>query len=133
MRWHHRNSCDGRSPSDEERLVKECEAFLTGRLAGFVSSSSLPLWLVLNVFAHGTWQEIAEMGDGRRGSAVTFLVDEILGVAENPDVLIDLQRSSLVPLELDALVSGSPSSRDTRELVTRVLDAVRSFRNSTQR
>jgi len=91
------------------------------------------MWVWLNSFAHGTRQDIAAVGDGRRGWPLSYLAAVVLEAAEDDRTLRALQSSALIPLELQMLGSGHEAHPEAHEFVTRMARAIRSYRESTQR
>lgn len=91
------------------------------------------MWVWLNLFAHGTREEIAALGDGRQGWTLKYLTEEILAVAEDDDSLRTLQTAALIPLELEMLAFAAGARPGARELVSGVIGAIRSYRHDTQR
>jgi len=98
----------------ERELVDECEAFVSGRYLQYLNGDrrSVPEWAWLNVLAHGGEGDIRALAVGRppRSSlhdatwrcALVFLAREVLSeVTRRGGTLLDLQRSILVPLELE--------------------------------
>jgi len=134
MWWRHRQSLQGRR-TDGERLVSESEEFLKGRLVDHVLGGwhEVPVWVWLNTFAHGTREEVAALGDGRRGSTLRYLAEEILAVAEDDADLRTLQSFALIPLELHMLASGDGVRPEAGELASGVIGAICSYRQNTQR
>jgi hypothetical protein len=97
----------------ERELVDECEAFVSGRYVQDLDGDrrSVPEWAWLNILAHsgeGDIRAIAVGGpptnalhDATWRSALVFLAQEVLSeMTRRGGTLLDLQRSTLVPLEL---------------------------------
>ncbi len=90
-------------------LVGECEAFLAGRLAERIEqrAESVPVWAWTNLLAHGSRQDLCSErrrfrvigGQWREGRS--FLVAELLDLADEFGPLTEIQRTVLVPLELE--------------------------------
>ena len=100
-----------RSASGSE-LLAECEAFLTGRLAEMVlrRDGYAPVWTWTNLLAHGTEVEVRQeydadqrpsgtVEDGWR-AARSYLAGQVLELAGRLGSLGEVQRTVLVPLEL---------------------------------
>ena len=134
MWWRRRQSPQG-SLTDRERLVRESEEFLQGCLVDRVLGGwdEVPVWVWLNTFAHGTREAVAALGDGRRGSTLRYLAEDILAVAEDDDELRTLQSCALIPLELHMLASGNGARPEAGELASGVIGAIRSYRQNTER
>lgn len=131
-----------RSRAWEREFVAECEAFLSGHYAQCLADENrpVPVWAWLNVLAHGSEDDLTALAASdppARGSqgasawrgALGFLAQELMSQATRRGCSLgDLQRSTLVPLELDfaggrgrgsASTSGEPS-----KLVSSVLSAL---------
>jgi hypothetical protein len=123
----------------ERALVAECEAFLLGRSAQYLDSQNLPVpvWAWLNRLTHGDTQDIAALADGDwepspRFSATSvwpqalaFLAQELMSQATRQGrPLAELQRSTLVAIELDLAGSKAPAALKPSSLVTMVLKAL---------
>jgi hypothetical protein len=136
-----RRRCTRRSiPDRADDLVRECEALLGGDYLTFLDHQDrwTPSWALVNALAHSGPQELARWAAGdvpeelagmdpaagwRR--LVVFLAEEILSRASAAGVTLDeLQRSTLIPLELD-LLRGARPEPDTGRLATMVMAAVR--------
>lgn len=102
----------GRSASGTE-LLTECEAFLTGRLAELVLDRDgyAPVWMWTNLLAHGSEADIRgeHAADRRMSGAVedgwlaarSYLAGQVLELSSRFGSLAEVQRTGLVPLELD--------------------------------
>lgn len=108
MRTLRRRTLRTRRSSNE--LVADCEAFLTGRYAERVveRGGTVPVWAWTNLLAHGREtdlrSEIAKT-DGQNSdrwrAARAYLATELLDGARRGRSLADVQRTVLVPLELE--------------------------------
>ena len=121
----------------EHHLVSECEAFLTGRYAPNLDAEHLPIpaWAWLNTLAHGGPEQITAQTlaldvhtwfDPRRAweEALSYLAHEVLSLVEQGScTLEEIQRSSLVPVELE-LAAVHPWDWEPSEVVHMVLDAL---------
>ena len=101
--------------AEERALVGECEAFLSGHYAQYLDGENLgvPDWAWLNVLAHGTPDDIRALASGEPAwaissdtsvwhDALSFLAQELTDQATRQGrALAGLQRSTLVPLELE--------------------------------
>jgi hypothetical protein len=83
----------------------------------------VPAWARINELAHADWDHLAGVADRtestRRSAwdgAIRFLAAELLSAAASPAGLLQLQRSGLIPLELDML-TGGPTLATPTELV----------------
>ncbi len=124
----------------ERGLVAECEAFLTGHFALYLGQQSrlVPPWAWLNTLAHGSEDDITALATGNPQppgptspatalwhEALAFLAHELMGqVTRRGLPLAELQRSTLVPLELELAGRRVPVSTKPGELVARVLRAL---------
>lgn len=145
--WH-RTEADGdrvRWP-DGRQLVRECEAFMSGRLAEEMelARQPVPSWAWINMLAHGSPRQLRLMAGGalvdqfveaeawERG--LSFLAREVLAVVEQYRCGIeDVQHQVLVPLELE--MTDDPSWVETGPslLVVRVVAALAHYRGRTPR
>jgi len=108
-------------------VVNDAAALLSGRMAGcWGPGDAIPAWVRINVLAHGDWDQLrslVDQGGFARGSgwdaALGFLAAELVIVAGDPEGLLTLQRSTLIPLELDML-AREPTYVTPVELVQRV-------------
>ena len=99
----------------EEEFVAECEVFLSGHYAQWLAEENrtVPVWAWLNVLAHGSDDDITALATGEPPSrrsqsacvwqqALAFLAQELTSQATRRGYsLADIQRSTLVPLELE--------------------------------
>jgi len=113
--------------AEERVLVAECEAFLSGHYAQFLDGSNLrvPDWAWLNVLAHGSQDDIRALAIGEPAwrissetsvwhEALSFLAQELISQATRQGrALAVLQRSTLVPLELELAGRRGPSMGPT--------------------
>ena len=134
-----------RSPEDPVttlagELTLECEALLAGRYSDYLCSHGrpAPAWSWVNALAHRSASELTSLtcGSGRRGVDVTpdaqqwrqalaFLAEDVLHQVERGDVtLVQLQRSRLVPLELE-LCRNPDRCADPGQLAGLVMAVVR--------
>ncbi len=114
---------------EAEELAAETEAMLSGRLADRWSGDRAPGWVWLNTLAHADWAGLTDIADGSlRGQrsawdgALMFLAGELLASAGSPGALRDLQRTELVPLELELLAGATPPPATPGGLVSLVRD-----------
>ena len=106
--------------AEERALVVECEAFFSGHHAQYLEDKNLrvPDWAWLNVLAHGSQDDIATLATGHSphsssGSsiwhqAVAFLAQELMSRTSQEGSLAQLQRSMLVPSELNLVGQRAP-------------------------
>jgi hypothetical protein len=118
-------------------LVTECDVYLSGRYAEYLETRNRPIpdWAWLSVLAHAPPEQLRALVaqdphcDGRPTrttvwwQAVGFLAGEILSRQDSDQILDELRRSVLVPLELTSLAAGRPLQRP-RQLVRMVLCAL---------
>ncbi len=135
----------GRRRDWEDELGDECEAFLTGDYATYLAARNrpVPVWVCLNVLAHGDHDAVTAVAAGApRGDAsphtaawqraLAYLAQEVLSETTRRGCSLgDLQRSTLVPLELEL------AGRDTRflgptQLVSTVLTVLAEHPTSRQ-
>ena len=118
----------------EHELVTECEAYLSGRYAEYLGEAKrpVPVWAWLNVLAHGSEEDVAALAAGEPHpsislwhQALAFLAQELMNqAARRGRRLADLQRSTLVPLELELAGKGAQSPVELARFVSRVLSAL---------
>jgi hypothetical protein len=132
-----------RSRTWERELVAECEEFLFGRYAQYLrgQNRAVPTWAWLNLLAHGNEQDITTLavsGSPRPSSsdivwqeALAFLAQELMSEATRRGLpLVSLQRSTLVPLELEFAGRRGPVDAQPVEFVSSVLRALTQHRTS---
>jgi hypothetical protein len=135
MWWHKGDgTASNDPPTESERLVQECEAFLEGHWANALDAFGQPIpplaWL--NLLAHGSIRDITAASHWSASHSVVDMTARILRVASSEEVLRELQWEALVPLELELLGSKEAASLDTQMLQRSVLDAVESFRHESE-
>ena len=126
------------SPDTELGVADECEAFISGSYAEFLAErgGDVPTWAVLNVLAHTDLDRLrtrAESGlvaelDQRQGwvTASRLLRRELVElVGEDEGLLANLQRTVLIPLELQ-LARESDTELEPRAVVVSTRAALRS-------
>ena len=134
----------GRDPLGLE-LVADASAFLTGWLVERIEEGGgdVPVWAWTNLLAHGTEADLCSerAAEGRSRLAAggdwhearSFLAAEVLDLSEGCGSLAELQRSTLLPLEL-ALASSSEVARwDPGHLVAAVRAVLGEYRQSCRR
>ena len=121
--------------AEEQALVVECEAFLCGSYAQYLEGKNLrvPDWAWLNVLAHGSQDDIASLatGDSPPSSSVSsiwhqalaFLAQELMSRTSQEGRLAEIQRSTLVTLELNLVGQRAPLVRPA-EFVLNVLSVL---------
>lgn len=115
------------------------ECFLAGTYPEFLERHRLPIphWAWINPLAHGTDQGLAELAaqplpapmgiqpPGSWNDAVSYLAGVVLAAVQARDrALTQLQRSTLVPLELALAHSPDSNPPTPAQLVTTVIDAL---------
>jgi hypothetical protein len=96
----------------DSELVGDCEAFLAGHLAERVEAQAgvVPVWAWTNLLAHGSEDDVRSACSTTRfprrapdvwRDARSHLATELLELAERYGPLVEVQRSVLVPLELE--------------------------------
>jgi len=122
----------------EGEFVAECEAFLSGHYAQCLAEENrpVPVWAWLNVLAHGSDDDITALTTGEPPSqrsqsasvwqqALAFLAQELTSQATRRNCsLAELQRSTLVPLELELAGRQTSGAGEPAQLVARVLSAL---------
>jgi hypothetical protein len=100
-------------------IVAEAIAIVEGRASDVAPDNwSPPPWTWINRLAHSSWDDIELMAESRWRAmrvwegATTLLAYEMRTYASSPNGLLRLQRSALIPLELDVL-NGQVSAPDT--------------------
>lgn len=114
--WKRRREGNGRpaeplpvSAAVTDALDEECAAFLVGRYGSYLESQHrrVPMWARLNPLCHRDEPGLAALarspnrdGDGW-GAATAYLAEEVLcAAARHGTTVADIQRSALIPLEL---------------------------------
>jgi hypothetical protein len=115
----------------ERELADECEAFLSGHYAQYLNDDGRPVpeWAWLNVLAHGSEDDIRafatggpRLRDATWHHALAFLAQEVLNeAARRGGTVSDLQRSTLVPLELELAATDTRSDMQRAQVVGSVL------------
>lgn len=126
-----------RKDPEAEEFVAECERFLSGSYADHLDElgQPVPVWAWVNLLAHGSETLLRETvsragradtlvrSDWRR--AELFLVGELLDlVATGEFVLEELQRATLIPLELELASCSAAARWRPNVLVAKVLEAL---------
>ncbi len=137
MRWARGRRKDAgkhnhQSQVGESELVEECEAFLSGHYAQHLEHDGrlVPDWAWLNVLAHGSEQDVRDLAAQRWGAADgglrlawAFVAQDLLTEAQSRgDEVIELQQSTLVPLEIE--LAGARSETHWVQVVGTVLTAL---------
>ena len=126
----------------QEPLVYEAATFLSGRMSECIADQgrAVPDWVWLNALAHGDRDRISGLSvredagslsrDDSWVRALGFLAAEVIAASgPSPVGLEELQRSVLVPLELDLLAQGDERlPLGPVQLVRLVLDALEEHR-----
>jgi len=106
-------------------VLDEAAALLGGRMVHrYEPGETVPGWAWVNELAHAGWDELTRLADPTgptSGSswegAVEYLAAEVASAAGSPAGLRELQRSRLVPLELDLLAANDRMVATPTELV----------------
>jgi len=130
----------------ERELVVDCEAFFSGHYAQYLANENrpVPVWARLNVLAHSSEDEITALAVGEpRGTfpcslvweqALAFLAQEVMSETTRRGCpLADLQRSTLVPLELEFARLRAQSFVEPAKFVASVLSALAQHPTSRHR
>jgi hypothetical protein len=119
--------------------TKDYVCFLAGTYPQFLQRHHMPIphWAWINPLAHETNERILELAaqplntrtgvqpPGTWADAVAYLAGVILAAAQTRNqALAELQRSTLVPLELKLAHSPHTNPATPAELVTTVVDAL---------
>jgi hypothetical protein len=120
-------------------LTDECNALLAGRYADYLHEQGhlAAPWVWMNALAHASQEELTEVAAGpptrtsdRPGTvewrrAIAFLAEEVLERARSTGTsLADLQRSALVPLELELMACTGGAVLSPGQLAGLVMAAV---------
>jgi hypothetical protein len=119
-------------------LATECEAFLNGTLAEYWDEKGVvvPVWAWTNLLAHGSGGRIGESVVGpsrpRRAArnwriARSYLAHRVLHLTDVQFTLSELQRSILIPLELEMAARPEVSRWTPRQWVDTVDRAIRNL------
>jgi len=121
----------------EQEFVAECGAFLSGHSAQWLADANrpVPVWAWVNALAHGSDDDITALAAGEPPSAhdpsavweqaLAFLAQELTSQATRRGCsLADLQRSTLVPLELELAGRQASGAGAPAQLVASVLSAL---------
>ena len=109
--------------------IEEAERLLAGNLLDSpdLNRRNLPAWTLVAVLGHASWEELCRIaawrprpGTGRWRSTVAFLAGETLDIAEDENALLRIQRTTLIPLELDLLAGRIKSPTTPGEVVNLV-------------
>jgi hypothetical protein len=134
-----------RGTAAESELIEECEAFLSGRFREHLvhQNRAVPNWAWLNVLAHGDSDQILSPTDNDHGrspweqawcQALAYLAAEMRTSVEAMGCSLgELQRSALVPLELEVLAKDAQEPLDPGQLARIVVDALDRYRASQRR
>jgi hypothetical protein len=115
-------------PVDRE-LGDECEAFLRGKYLPWLLAEGLPVpgWAWLNRAAHASYEEIGrhvhELGVPEQPCCyphAALLIEGILVIDVQPSHLAEVQRTVVVPLELE-MIAQTLSPRAAMDRVARAL------------
>jgi len=137
--WHRRKDEVAAQGRD---LTVECESILRGRFVDYLQSQGrwTPAWAWVNALAHGTADDLAwwAAGKGQGETAETgtdaadwpavlaFLAGDILSqLVAGGTTLARLQRSALIPLELELMRGVERPAPDQGRLAAMVMAAVR--------
>ena len=145
MRRRQRLDLEATTPAERE-FSDACESFLHGAYADHLRSIGrpIPAWTWLNVLAHGTETQVRAIthtpplatGDCQAAEklrqALVFLAGEVLDHAERIGGLGVLQRSVLIPLELQLVDSHKSLWLTTGQLVGEVYIALDEHSNSKE-
>jgi hypothetical protein len=106
-------------------VLEEAAAILNGRMVHrYGPGETVPSWARINELAHADWDDLTHLCDPTAPTsrsawdgAARYLAAELVSAAGSPAGLRELQRSSLVPLELDMLADRGPTAATPTELV----------------
>ena len=119
------------------RLVEECEAFLSGRLVDQMAER-IPVWTWTNLLAHGSEEDlraaasIEPSGDEWR-KARASLAANLLATASTYGPLDEVQRRVLIPLELELASRPEVPSWESRGWASTVERALETYRRQCRR
>lgn len=134
VRWHGLTALVSKESRGRRTLIRECEAFLTGRYLSIrTKSRKAPRgWAYLNTLAHGTMDDVMQVASVDAGSAAQWGWVEcraVIGSAllalcrDDVAVLRELQLNALVPLEIRLSRVRDLSPLALVELAIAALDA----------
>lgn len=129
-----------------EALAAEATTLLSGRYASFLNERrhAVPSWAWVNALAHRTQEDlaaIATVGAQPEGEwrglpdewrdAIVFLAGDVISYARAAGLsTAELQRSRLVPLELDLMRKSDDAVRTPGQLATLVIAVLREHRSA---
>ena len=128
-----------RNPTGSPTAIgDECEAYLHGAYVEYLAhrTRTVPPWVRINPLAHASRCELVALAQpstrvsGTEANdawddVVAFLAEEILRAARGPEELTELQRTVLVPLELDLARKSTSRTLSPRRLLGTVVAALR--------
>ena len=132
------------SRQTKKELVKETEAFLSGRYGEYLDTRNriVPDWVWLGVLAHGSFEQLRALAvsthtarskrTALRWQAVAFLAAEIVSQIDNDRGLDELRRAVLLPLEISWRPEAGHTANDPAQFVRMVLDALDQHQRSTR-
>jgi hypothetical protein len=105
--------------------LEEATAVLNGRMVHrYGPGESVPAWARINELAHADWDDLTHLCDPTTPTsrsawdgAVRYLAAEVVSAAGSPAGLRELQRSRLIPLELDMLAARGQTAATPTEFV----------------
>jgi len=116
-------------------VVAEASALLEGGLADSILAGwPRPSWVWINQLAHGSWEDLRDLSQKRHRwlrlweGASTFLSAEMIACTGTPERLLALQRSALIPLELDVLDGRVEPPSSPLKLISMVGAAIDGYR-----
>ncbi len=133
---------------ESDELVLECESLLGGRVAEFLGNRRrrIPPWAWVTVLAHASEDQLAVLAKGHRHeadtgpgtrewkAAVAFLADDVLCEAKSSGTtVLQLQRATLVPLELELMTGSEARVQNPGQLAALVLAALHRHPSARQR
>jgi len=145
--WRLQRNRDETGTPEGQALVAECQAFLVGGYVDYLTGADRPVppWAWLNPLAHGSEEDVRELAE--RGpcvpvvdpttavweKALSYLAEELQClVASGGPPLPEVQRSSLVPLELELAGAGAEPLAPS-DLVAAVMQTLQQFRAQRRR
>ena len=134
-----------RAGQQGRELVGDCEAFLAGHLAESQEAGDrgVPVWAWTNLLAHGTEEELRIERALTHGwsrawadewrDARSYLAAELIDLTDDAGSLAEVQRSVLVPLELELASRGEVDGWEPHRWVGAVEAALTRYRQLSRR
>ena len=118
---------------DDLEVVAEAERLLTGRMLDLESRKHERSWTLIGSLAHSDWEQMQILAcdagrthcdPGGWRAALAFLADVLLSTARTQQMLLQVQRQVLIPLELRLLGGETLPLRAPADFVALVTSAL---------